>query len=146
MASLTPPLSPYPSLPKSPRANREMLYPIDTNLSSSCCSCSCHTYKSTTSSPVSNQTLYPPAAYLDNRTRHNESLIFADATIPTSPASSTSSGIAKEVFQLGAAPRKRLGFARLFSCFGQEQRARRRAARKREVYEKAGVGVHWTEL
>lgn len=145
MASLTPPLSPYPSLPKSPRANREMLYLIDTRSSRSNCSCNCNCH-STTSSPISERTLHPAAAYLDPRKRHDDSLIFADAIIPTSPASSTSSGIAKETFELGVPIRKRSGFARLFSCFGREQRARRKAERENTAYEKAGVEVHWTEL
>jgi hypothetical protein len=45
----------------------------------------------------------------------------------------------------GLAPRRRNGFARLFCCFGREERARRRVVRETE-YEKVGEKCHWTEI
>lgn len=70
--------------------------------------------------------------------------IFADATIPLSPMSTASSSLSKENPYEGLEPRKRSGLARLFSCLGREERARRRMNRSLE-FEKVGDKCHWTE-
>ncbi|KAH7371343.1 hypothetical protein BKA66DRAFT_424140 [Pyrenochaeta sp. MPI-SDFR-AT-0127] len=135
MSSL-PPCSPT-GLPSSPRANRQMqaLSPLDTSFSSD---------GSRTPSPYSGASEKPsPQSLVDTRHRNHDSLIFINATIPLSPASSTSSLQKEEPYE-GLAPRKRSGFARLFSCFGREERARRRVTRATE-FEKVGESCHWTE-
>ncbi|KAF2870455.1 hypothetical protein BDV95DRAFT_496191 [Massariosphaeria phaeospora] len=136
--------SPYGlPLSPSPRVNHAHLTRLDTNTSS-------------TSSPASSRTTSPysasdnekgsPAVFIDTRQRRRSSLIFANATIPLSPASSISREYAaeKEGFE-GLAPRKRSGLARLFCCFGREERARRRAMRFAD-FEQVGEDCHWTEL
>ncbi|KAF1935663.1 hypothetical protein EJ02DRAFT_484090 [Clathrospora elynae] len=70
--------------------------------------------------------------------------IFANATIPLSPTSSTSSSPGKENPYKGLKPRKRSGLARLFCCFGREERAQRRVERSLE-FEQVGRDCHWTE-
>ncbi|KAF2279244.1 uncharacterized protein EI97DRAFT_430341 [Westerdykella ornata] len=128
--SLQPPKSPYPSLPASPRANRSQLFSINTDV--------CNT----TTPPMSEKTV--PQDLVDRRGRRRDSLVFIDATIPTSPLSSTSTHEPDAAFD-GLVPRRRNGFARLFSCFGREERARRRTERHTE-YVKVGEDRHWTEL
>ncbi|KZM18613.1 uncharacterized protein EKO05_0000666 [Ascochyta rabiei] len=76
--------------------------------------------------------------------RNQDSLIFINATIPLSPASSTSNDSSSDTLLDGLAPRKRSGFARLFCCFGREERARRRALRATQ-FEKVGEKCHWSE-
>ncbi|KNG46786.1 hypothetical protein DDE82_006054 [Stemphylium lycopersici] len=122
-----PPLSPN-GLPSSPRANRQMqmLSPLDTSFPSTA---------PHTSSPYSSGSEKQPSKPVD---------IFADATIPLSPASSTSSSTIKENPYEGLEPRKRSGLARLFCCLGREERARRRVNRSLE-FEKVGEACHWTE-
>ncbi|EMD62266.1 hypothetical protein COCSADRAFT_161876 [Bipolaris sorokiniana ND90Pr] len=121
-----PQLSPS-GLPSSPRANRQMelLSPLDTSFPSSV---------SQTSSPYSSTSEKQTLKSVD---------IFADATIPLSPISTTSS-MSKENPYAGLEPRKRSGLARLFSCLGREERARRRMNRSLE-FEKVGDKCHWTE-
>ncbi|EDU48035.1 hypothetical protein PtrSN002B_005162 [Pyrenophora tritici-repentis] len=119
-----PPLSPT-GLPSSPRVNRQMqmLSPVET-------------YSDTTPRNSSSS----PDAMTSEKPKARD--IFADATIPLSPATSTSSS--EENPYAGLAPRKRNGFARLFCCLGREERARRRADRHLE-FVKVGEEVHWTE-
>jgi hypothetical protein len=81
-----------------------------------------------------------PQSVIDTRHRRRDSMIFVNATIPLSPASSINS---ESPFD-GLAPRKRSAFARLFCCLGREERNRRRAMRSME-YEKVGEKCHWTE-
>jgi hypothetical protein len=119
------PPSPYAGLPASPRATRQALSPIDTSFS--------------THSTLQEQSMTP---YSDKTARSRSSLIFANATIPLSPSSTASSP--RENPYEGLAPRKRSGLARLFCCFGREERARRRVVRDTE-YEKVGVAGHWSE-
>ncbi|KAF1832058.1 hypothetical protein BDW02DRAFT_571468 [Decorospora gaudefroyi] len=69
--------------------------------------------------------------------------IFASATIPLSPAS-TSWSPRKENPYAGLEPRKRNAFARLFCCLGREERARRRVVWATE-FETVGDKVHWSE-
>ncbi|CAO2653699.1 Nn.00g031100.m01.CDS01 [Neocucurbitaria sp. VM-36] len=136
MSSLLPP-SPI-ALPSSPRANRQMqmLSPLDTSFSSS---------EARTPSPYSGMSeKHSPQSLIDTRHRNRDSLIFANATIPLSPASSTSSSLHKESPYDGLTPRKRSGLARLFCCFGREERARRRVIRETE-FEKVGEPCHWSE-
>ncbi|RMZ70103.1 hypothetical protein GMOD_00000157 [Pyrenophora seminiperda CCB06] len=124
-----PPLSPS-GLPSSPRVNRQMqmLSPIETSYSDT-------TPRNSSSSPNPTTSEKPKARD-----------IFAEATIPLSPATSASSSGSynKEDPYAGLAPRKRSGFARLFCCLGREERARRRADRHLE-FVKVGEEVHWTE-
>lgn len=85
--------------------------------------------------------------FRDTRVRNADSMIFVNATIPLSPVSTTSDRSALEEREApfeGLAPRKRNGLARLFCCFGREERARRRAQRFAE-YEEVGTGGHWSE-
>jgi hypothetical protein len=132
--TMSAPLSPY-GLPTSPRANRPMLSPIDTTFSAN------QSQTPTNLSPYSDKssvrTLVEPRHH-----RNQDSLIFINATIPLSP-SSTSSSRKADPYE-GLTPRKRSGFARLFCCFGREERARRRVARDTE-FEKVGEAGHWTE-
>ncbi|EOA86262.1 hypothetical protein ACJQWK_11815 [Exserohilum turcicum] len=118
---------PFGGLPASPRANRHMqtLSPLDTSFPLD---------KPHASSPLSANS-EKPAPKRD---------IFAEATIPLSPVSSTSSSPYKENPFEGLEPRKRSGFARLFCCLGREERARRRMNRHME-FEKVGEKCHWTE-
>ncbi|KAH8723706.1 hypothetical protein GQ44DRAFT_568498, partial [Phaeosphaeriaceae sp. PMI808] len=127
--------SPY-GLPSSPRVNRQMLSPIDTSFSAS------EPRTPTTPSPYSDKV--SPQSLIDTRHRNHDSLIFINATIPLSPASTISSSPSKESPYEGLAPRKRSGLARLFCCFGREERARRRVTRDTE-FEKVGEASHWTE-
>jgi hypothetical protein len=113
--------SPYAGLPASPRTTRQALSPIDTSFST-------HPEQTT--------------PYSDKTARSRSSLIFANATIPLSPSSTASSP--RENPYEGLAPRKRSGLARLFCCFGREERARRRVVRETE-YEKVEVAGHWSE-
>ena len=114
-------------LPSSPRANRQMqmLSPLDTSFPSD-----------------SSQT---PSPYSSTSEKQSEKArdIFADATIPLSPASSTSSTRKANPYE-GLEPRKRSGLARLFCCLGREERARRRMNRSLE-FEKVGEDCHWSE-
>lgn len=132
------PLSPFGGLPASPRANRQMLSPIDTTFSTSEES-RCHTEPPPPYTDASPNTLASARQH-----RNRDSLIFINATIPLSPSSSTSSSPIKENPYDGLAPRKRSGLARLFCCFGREERARRRVIRETE-FEKVGEAGHWTE-
>ncbi|KAH6868703.1 hypothetical protein J4E91_005852 [Alternaria rosae] len=121
-----PPLSPS-GLPSSPRANRQMqmLSPLDTSFSAN---------SSQTNSP------YSSTSEKDSRKPRD---IFADATIPLSPASTTASHSKENPYE-GLEPRKRSGLARLFCCLGREERARRRVNRSLE-FEKVGEQCHWSE-
>lgn len=125
----TPPKSPFGGLPSSPRPDRQMLYPINTNL------------RCDSATPSSTSEKASPEVFVDTRKRNRDSLIFVNATIPLSPASSVDS---RELPYDGLAPRKRNAFARLFCCLGRQERARRRAMRSLE-YEKVGEKCHWTE-
>jgi hypothetical protein len=128
-------MSPY-GLPSSPRANRQMLSPLDTSFSSN---------ESTTPSPYSDKSeKASPQSLIDTRHRNRDSLIFINATIPLSPTSSTTSSTYKESPYEGLTARKRSGFARFFCCFGREERARRRIIRETE-FEKVGEPGHWSE-
>lgn len=146
MSSLTPqplPQSPH-GLPASPRANRQMalLTPLDTSIPTSPSPYSGSTEGS--SSPASTLVAPPPTSTARHH-RNADSLIFINATIPLSPASSTHSSLHKHSSPYdGLAPRKRSGFARFFSCLGREERSRRRVARETE-FVKVGEDVHWTE-
>ena len=134
MASF-PPNSPC-GLPSSPRAIRQTLPTLNTNLRPTT---SPSLYTDTTPEKLSSQ------SFLDSRSRNRDSLIFVNATVPLSPVSSTESMDYKEQPFGGLAPRRRNGLARLFCCFGREERARRRATRDTE-YEKVGEKCHWTEM
>ncbi|EAT87044.2 hypothetical protein HBI56_139840 [Parastagonospora nodorum] len=125
--------TPY-GLPTSPRANRVMLSPITTSFPSNA--------SSTTPSPYSDGSS-PRTLVETQQYRNRDSLIFINATIPLSP-SSTSSSPHKENPYDGLVPRKRNGLARLFCCFGREERARRRVVRETE-FEKVGEMGHWSE-
>ncbi|KAF2004683.1 hypothetical protein P154DRAFT_36289 [Amniculicola lignicola CBS 123094] len=84
----------------------------------------------------------------ERRIRNQDSLIFVNATIPLSPTAPNHQENTSAPYD-GVAPRKRSGFARLFCCFGREERARRRAVRmewNNMSYEKVGEDIHWTEL
>ncbi|KAF2684047.1 hypothetical protein K458DRAFT_303623 [Lentithecium fluviatile CBS 122367] len=134
MASL-PPNSPC-GLPSSPRAIRQALPTLNTN------------FRPTTSpGRYSDNTPEKQSAstFIDTRQRNRDSLIFVNATIPLSPASPSDSMEYKEQPFDGLVARRRNGFARLFCCFGSEERARRRAMRGME-YEKVGEKCHWTEM
>lgn len=132
-------LSPY-GLPHTPRAKPQMLSPLTTTLPTdkSEATTPLTPYSDNTNEKVSPQTL------VDTRHRNRDSLIFINATIPLSPASSTSSSPFKENPYEGLTPRKRSGFARFFCCFGREERARRRIVRETE-FEKVGEASHWSE-
>jgi hypothetical protein len=130
-------------LPASPRSPRQMLYPIDTGMSMN--------------SPTGKHSSYTPSPYgtpreipsrqvfLDPRTRSPESMIFANATVPLSPTTSSNGSSRSEGKALdGLAPRKRNGFVRLFCCFGRDERARRRIARDND-FQKVGDVHHWSE-
>jgi hypothetical protein len=112
-----------------------MLSPINTTFPSSGSTNTTPSPYSDTSSP---RTLVETQQY-----RNRDSLIFINATIPLSP-SSTASSPSKENPYDGLAPRKRSGLARLFCCFGREERARRRIVRDTE-FEKVGEMGHWSE-
>ncbi|KAF2801001.1 hypothetical protein K505DRAFT_320105 [Melanomma pulvis-pyrius CBS 109.77] len=135
-------------LPANPRAQRQMLYPLDTSMSmgSAPSQHSQHSSYSSLPPPPYTPTEKPSRqVFIDPRVRNADSLIFANATIPLSPTSSTSSDSQSQSQPLnGLAPRKRNGFARLFCCFGREERARRRFARDND-YEKVGGDLHWSE-
>lgn len=149
MSSLT--LPPPCGLPASPRANRQMalLSPLDTSFSASNRAA---TLSSLPASPYSGSTeaSSPTSTLVETRHRNRDSLIFINATIPLSPASSTTSSSSnsrqgKEGSPYeGLVPRKRSGFARLFSCLGREERARRRIQRDTE-FVRVGESCHWTE-
>ncbi|OAL02959.1 hypothetical protein IQ06DRAFT_122295 [Phaeosphaeriaceae sp. SRC1lsM3a] len=128
------PLSPY-GLPASPRANRQMLLPIDTTFSEDT--------RSQTEPPPPYSDAASPQTLVETRHRNRDSLIFINATIPLSPSSTSSSPIKENPYE-GLAPRKRSGLARLFCCFGREERARRRVIRETE-FEKVGEAGHWSE-
>ncbi|KAF1913080.1 hypothetical protein BDU57DRAFT_559230 [Ampelomyces quisqualis] len=125
------PISPY-ALPTSPRANRPILSPINTAFLSN---------QSRTSSPCSDNS--SPQTLVETRHRNHDSLIFINATVPLSPSSISSSPPKENPYE-GLRPRKRSGLARLFCCFGREERARRRIVRETE-FEKVGEAGHWTE-
>ncbi|KAF2245467.1 hypothetical protein BU26DRAFT_508118 [Trematosphaeria pertusa] len=133
-----PPNSPY-GLPSSPRAIRQTLAPLDTSLRPMTSPGPSPYLASEKRSPQPS-----PQPFVDTRQRNRDSLIFINATIPLSPASSSENSFKEEPFD-GLAPRKRTGLARLFCCFGRQERARRRATRFTE-YEKVGEKCHWSEL
>jgi hypothetical protein len=122
-------------LPSSPKAFRHPLPALDTNFRAPS-----SLYSDTTPEKKS------APSFIDTRQRNRDSLIFANATIPLSPVSSTTESMDyKEQSFDGLAPRRRNGFARLFCCFGREERARRRATKEMD-YEKPREKCHWTEL
>ncbi|KAF2658190.1 hypothetical protein K491DRAFT_577072, partial [Lophiostoma macrostomum CBS 122681] len=123
---------PYTSLPPSPRPDRHDLPQLNTNIR----------YDSAPPSATSERP--QRQAFVDRRERRQDSLIFVNATIPLSPTSSTSLHSPREDPLDGLAPRKRSPIARLFCCFGREERARRKATRFTE-YEKVGEPCHWSE-
>ncbi|KAF3048372.1 hypothetical protein E8E12_011738 [Didymella heteroderae] len=127
--------TPPTGLPTSPRANRQMLLPLDT------------TFRAQDSTPSSSsETLASQSEQTspNTRLRNRNSLIFANATIPLSPVSSTSDESSSDTLLDGLTPRKRNGFVRFFCCFGREERARRRVLRETQ-FEKVGEKCHWTE-
>lgn len=123
-------------LPQSPRANRQMLHPLNTSFP---------TQEPSTPSSLS-ETLASQSQQPTFSTRHRnqDSLIFVNATIPLSPASSTSNDSSNDTLLEGLAPRKRNGFIRLFCCFSREERTRRRIL-KATQFEKVGEKCHWSE-
>ncbi len=130
--------APY-GLPHSPRANLQMLLPLDTSFLS----------QDSPSPLSSSETLASRSQepIPSTRHRHQDSIIFINATIPLSPASSTSNDSTSEALSGVLRPRKRsgfAGFARLFCCFGREERARRRVLRATQ-FEKVGEKSHWSE-
>ncbi|KAK3201283.1 hypothetical protein GRF29_185g473718 [Pseudopithomyces chartarum] len=129
------PNSPY-GLPATPRATRPGLSPLDTSFRP----------KSGLYSdlPTSSTDKGSAQTFLDDRQRRRDSLIFVNATIPLSPATSSPSTYREGPFD-GVTPRRRNPFARLFCCLGREERARRRAAWADE-FEKVGEKRHWTEV
>lgn len=131
-------------LPSSPRSQRENLSPLDTTMSNHNSPSTHSAYSDLTSSPYSFHEKSSRKAFMDPRVRNHDSLIFANATIPLSPTSSTSSSEPLDRPMNGLAPRKRNGFARLFCCFGRDERARRRFAREND-FEKVGNDRHWSE-
>ncbi|KAF2846677.1 hypothetical protein T440DRAFT_354765, partial [Plenodomus tracheiphilus IPT5] len=132
-------------LPPSPRANRQMLSPLDTALSTNNATSQNPSPYSTASNSSSASTLVATQPPL----RSHSSLIFVNATIPLSPASSASTASPRKERvgnpYDGLEPRKRSAFARLFCCFGREERARRRRDRSVEEFEKVGGSGHWSE-
>lgn len=149
MSSLTQTLS--VGLPRSPRANHHTLLPLDISVSSQD-STSSTSFDSTPSSSQdstpssSSETLASQSRQPRSATRHRnrDSLIFINATIPLSPASSTSNESSSEALLDGLGPRRRNGFVRFFCCFGREERARRRVVRETQ-FEKVGEKSHWSE-
>ncbi|KAF2122356.1 hypothetical protein BDV96DRAFT_594244 [Lophiotrema nucula] len=149
-----PPNSPY-GLPRSPRP-QQMLYPIDTSVGRRDSNNTNKRYDSGNSSPYTSNDSTPETCIsekngmlIDNRQHSRETAIFANATIPLSPASSSSasnhgSDNDEVYFGEGVRPRKRNPFARLFCCFGKEERARRKADRWVVEYERP-EDCHWTE-
>lgn len=135
--AMSAPNSPFGGLPTSPRAFRTPLEPINTSLRPA---------TSVGTSPYSDSVSekQSPQSFTDNRQRRRDSMIFVNATIPLSPEASPVMKYEEQPFD-GLAPRPRNGLARLFCCFGREERARRRAQRFAE-YEKVGEKCHWTEL
>ena len=124
------PPSPY-GLPPSPRPDRHELPRLETDFRYDM---NKHSATSEKSQP----------SFVDSRVRRQDSLIFVNATIPISPTSSTSLESPHGAPMDGLAPRRRSPLARLFCCFGREERARRRAARFTD-YEKVGEASHWSE-
>lgn len=132
------PKLPFAGLPATPRPTRQVFYPkIKTDVDSA--------YGSAASSATSEKALWFPQAYIDTRQRHPDSMIFVNATIPLSPPYSAASVEAPQAEFDGLAPRKRNAFARLFSCLGREEKARRRHNSLYTQYEKVGAPLHWTE-
>lgn len=131
--------TPQTGLPSSPRVNRQMLLPLNTTFQ-----IQDSTQHNTPSS--SSETLASHSERMTPHTRHRnrDSLIFANATIPLSPVSSTSGESSSDTLLDGLTPRKRNGFVRFFCCFGREERARRRVLRE-TGFEKVGEKCHWTE-
>src|SRR5690242_3463127 len=121
--------TPY-GLPRSPR---QTLLSLDTAFPPST------TTNGSTTPSSSTSTLHSP-----RRQRSASSLIFANATIPLSPASSFSNDSSADALLEGLRPRKRSGFVRFFCCFGREERARRRVLRE-TGFEKVGLEGHWSE-
>ncbi|KAG9198608.1 hypothetical protein G6514_009784 [Epicoccum nigrum] len=133
-------------LPQSPRATRPTLSPLDTTFplpdtSRPSSSSSTPSSSSETLASQSTQSTTPP--YTRGH-RNADSLIFINATIPLSPASSTSNDSSHDGLLDGLAPRKRSGLVRLFCCFGREERARRKVLRETQ-FEKVGEKCHWSE-
>jgi hypothetical protein len=129
-------------LPATPRSARQMLYPIDTAMSLKSPS---EKHSSYTPSPYGTPREIPSRqVFVDPRAHSPESMIFANATIPLSPTSSNRSSSSEGRALSGLTPRKRNGFARLFCCFGREERARRRIARETD-FKKVGDASHWSE-
>ncbi|KAF1926908.1 uncharacterized protein M421DRAFT_422150 [Didymella exigua CBS 183.55] len=122
-------------LPTSPRANRQMLLPLDTSFPAQ------DSTPSSSSDTLASQSQQPTP---NTRHRNHDSLIFINATIPLSPASSTSNDSSSDALLDGLTPRKRNGFVRFFCCFGREERARRRVFRETQ-FEKVGEKSHWSE-
>lgn len=137
MAGL-PPNSPF-GLPSSPRATRQPLTPINTTMLSSAPAGGPSPYSDNMSAASEKS-----STFIDTRQRNRDSFIFTNATIPLSPQASPSMEYKEQPFD-GLAPRPRNGLARLFCCFGREERARRRAMRSLE-YEKVGEKCHWSEM
>jgi hypothetical protein len=131
----TPPMG----LPTSPRANRQMLSPLDTSFP-----LQTSTQGSTPSSSSETLASHSEQTTTHTRLRSRDSLIFANATIPLSPVSSTSNDSTTDGLLDGLTPRKRNGLVRFFCCFGREERTRRRVMRETQ-FEKVGEKCHWTE-
>ncbi|KAF2713117.1 hypothetical protein K504DRAFT_461698 [Pleomassaria siparia CBS 279.74] len=138
-------------LPSNPRAQRQMLHPLDTNQAMGNPTSTHNSYStldqnSTTNSsqPYTSHEKPTRAVFIDPRVRNADSAIFANATIPLSPTTSSTDGSEDEDGLDGLAPRRRNALARLFCCFGRDERARRRFARDHH-YEKVGGDLHWSE-
>ncbi|KAH7128632.1 hypothetical protein B0J11DRAFT_275403 [Dendryphion nanum] len=134
MSGLTPPTpsNPFVGLPASPRpSSRPTLSPLDTSSNMS------------TRSSTSEKTLQ--GSFNDNRERRRDSLIFVNATIPLSPPNYPVYQPQTQAPFDGLAPRKRNAFARLFCCFGREERARRNINMRFTEYEQVGEKNHWSE-
>ncbi|KAF2639606.1 hypothetical protein P280DRAFT_42059 [Massarina eburnea CBS 473.64] len=120
-------------IPSMPRATRQTLAPLDTTLRPTT-SPSPSPYADSVSEKTS------PQNFSDNRQGND---IFANATIPLSPTTSPSMVYKEQPFD-GLTPRRRNGLARLFCCFGREERARRRM--RFTEFEQVGEKRHWSEL
>ncbi|KAF2736791.1 hypothetical protein EJ04DRAFT_510893 [Polyplosphaeria fusca] len=127
-----PPYSPYAGLPASPRPINTSLPPYSTTSP---------TTTPTPSSAISTKN----GLLIDNRNHAPSDLIFANATIPLSPTtSSSSSSITSNEKFLDTPLKKRTALARLFCCFGAQERARRRRNRYVMEYERP-EDLHWSE-
>ncbi|KAF2262192.1 hypothetical protein CC78DRAFT_325365 [Lojkania enalia] len=127
--------SPF-GLPATPRPVR-MAYPLDTSFHGRRVDSATHSPTITPDVVISEKN----GVLIDGRRHGRETMIFAQATIPLSPATTAPSCEPEPFYD---PVQKRSVFARLFCCFGREERIRRRKARDLE-FEKP-ENLHWTEL